>query len=145
MDWWQLAIAVVTGGGFTAIVNAIANRHSVTADVYESISQSAATLAKTSAEQVGELFKRVHELEEREKAQTQELIALRSEVRQLQSEVSGKETKITAQAEEIAKLKRELAEREQEIERLRERVQTLENELRGRQEVKPYSSGGEVE
>ena len=46
---------------------------------------------------------------------------------------------------EIASLKRELAEREREIERLRERVQTLENELRGRQEVKPYSSGGGVE
>ena len=46
---------------------------------------------------------------------------------------------------EIASLKRELAEREREIERLRERVQTLENELRGRQEVKAYSSGGGFE
>lgn len=145
MDWWQLAIAVVASGGFPAIVNAIANRHSVTADVYESISQSAATLAKTSAEQVGELFKRVHELEEREKAQTQELIALRSEVRQLQSEVSGKETKIAAQAEEIAKLKAELSEKEAEIERLRERVRMLEDRLSyGRQSYDPrYTLRGE--
>lgn len=144
MDWWQLVIAVVTGGGFVSIVNAIANRHRVTADVYESISRSAATLAKTSAEQVGELFKRVHELEEREKAQTQELIALRSEVRQLQSEVSGKETKITAQAEEIAKLKAELSEKEAEIERLRERVANLEYQLHGRQSYDPrYTLRGE--
>ena len=144
MDWWQLAIAVATGGGLVELINAIANRHSVTADVYESISRSAATLAKTSAEQVGELFKRVHELEEREKAQTQELIALRSEVRQLQSEVSGKETKITAQAEEIAKLKAELSEKEAEIERLRKRVASLEAELFGRQSYESrYTLKGE--
>ena len=80
MDWWQLAIAVATGNGLTAIVNAIANRRGVTADVYESISRSAATLAKTSAEQVGELFKRVHELEEREKAQTQDSVDRKSVV-----------------------------------------------------------------
>ena len=50
MDWWQLAIAVATGNGLTAIVNAIANRRGVTADVYESISRSAATLAKNMAQ-----------------------------------------------------------------------------------------------
>ena len=141
MDWWQLALAVVTGGGLTAIVNAIANRHSVTADVYESISKSVATISEVSEKRINQLYTRVHELEEREKIQIQELHSLRSEISVLRNEVSGKDAKIAAQAEEIAKLKAELVEREREIERLRERVQLLENELRGRQEVKSYSSG----
>ena len=96
MDWWQLVLAVVTGGGLTAIVNAIANRHSVTADVYESISKSAATLAEASEKRINRLYERVQELEDREKTQIQEISSLRSEVAALRGEVSGKDAKIAA-------------------------------------------------
>ena len=142
MDWWQLVLAVVTGGGLTAIVNAIANRHSVTADVYESISKSAATLAEASEKRINRLYERVQELEDREKTQIQEISSLRSEVAALRGEVSGKDAKIAAQAEEIEKLKAELALKEAEIEALRKRVFNLEAELRGRQEARGYASEG---
>lgn len=133
MDWWQLALAVVTGGGLTAIVNAIANRKNVTAEAYEKMSSAAATLATTSAGEIVRLSERVTELEERGKKQRQELLALRDEVEKLRNEVLGKDAKIAEQAEKIEKLKAELSEKEAEIERLRKRVTSLETELFGRQ------------
>lgn len=133
MDWWQLALAVVTGGGLTAIVNAIANRKNVTAEAYEKMSSAAATLATTSAGEIVRLSERVTELEERGKKQRQELLALRDEVEKLRNEVLGKDAKIAEQAEKIEKLKAELSEKEAEIERLRKRVTSLEAELFGRQ------------
>lgn len=137
MDWWQLALAVVTGGGLTAIVNAIANRKNVTAEAYEKMSSAAATLATTSAGEIVRLSERVTELEERGKKQRQELLALRDEVEKLRNEVSGKDAKIAEQAEKIEKLKAELALKEAEIERLRKRVTGLEAELFGRQSYEP--------
>ena len=64
--WMQLALAVITGGGLAAAINAIANRNTTTADAYEKLSNAAVKIsdaadriADTSAKRVDRFAERI--------------------------------------------------------------------------------------
>jgi predicted RNase H-like nuclease (RuvC/YqgF family) len=150
MDWGTFILAVLGGGGFVALVNALANRKKVAAEAHK-LNREADELAAKAESLLIEKYKdRLLRLDQRANDQDKTIDEMRSDICLLRDEIRSRDQKIeeleslkTMQQQEILKLQEEVKERDRRIsdqartiEHLALRVTELESTLKRLQDGK---------
>lgn len=144
MDWGAFILAVLGGGGFVALVNALANRKKVAAEAHKLNHEADELAAKAESLLIEKYKDRLLRLDQRANEQDKIIDTMRDDICLLRDEIRSRDQKIqeleslkTMQQQEILKLQEEVKERDQRIsdqartiEHLALRVTELESTLK---------------